>query len=52
MLAHEVRQAYIDFFVERGHLRLPSASLAPIDVLGRADDTTLFTGSGMQQFKL
>ena len=51
MLAHEVRQAYLDFFRERGHLYLPSAPLVPIDVLGRPDDTTLFTGSGMQQFK-
>lgn len=51
MLAHEVRQAYIDFFTERGHLYLPSAPLVPIDVLGRLDETTLFTGSGMQQFK-
>jgi alanyl-tRNA synthetase len=51
MLAHEVRQAYIDFFTERGHLYMPSAPLVPVDVLGRLDETTLFTGSGMQQFK-
>jgi alanyl-tRNA synthetase len=51
MLANEVRQKYIEFFQERGHLYLPSAPLRPVDVLGRPDKTTLFTGSGMQQFK-
>ena len=51
MLANEVRQKYIEFFQERGHLHLPSAPLRPVDVLGRPDKTTLFTGSGMQQFK-
>src|SRR6266540_618138 len=51
MLAHELRQLYVDFFKERGHLHLPSAPLVPVDVLGEEDTTTLFTGSGMQQFK-
>src|SRR5256885_8590592 len=51
MLAHEIRQKYLDFFMERGHLQMQSAPLVPVDVLGEPDNTTLFTGSGMQQFK-
>ena len=51
MRAHDIRQHYIEFFKERGHLQLPSASLVPVDALGNADTSTLFTGSGMQQFK-
>jgi len=51
MLAHEIRQKYLDFFIERGHLHLPGSPLEPRDVLGRPDETVLFTGSGMEQFK-
>ncbi len=51
MLAHEIRKKYLEFFTERCHLRLPGASLVPTDVLGNPDNSTLFTGSGMQQFK-
>lgn len=51
MRAQELRKAYIEFFKARGHLHLPGASLIPVDVLGHLDETTLFTGSGMQQFK-
>ena len=43
MKAREIRQAYLDFFVARGHAVIPTASLVP-----REDPTTLFTGSGMQ----
>ncbi|HSW85542.1 MAG TPA: alanine--tRNA ligase [Candidatus Saccharimonadales bacterium] len=43
MTAQEIRRAYIDFFVERGHKVIPRASLVPYN-----DPTTLFTGSGMQ----
>lgn len=43
MNAQEIRQAYLDFFAERGHAVIPRASLVPQD-----DPTTLFTGSGMQ----
>lgn len=39
----ELRQAYLNFFVKRQHVVLPSASLVPEN-----DPTTLFTGSGMQ----
>ncbi len=43
MTAQEVRKAYLDFFVERGHKAIPRAQLVPYN-----DPTTLFTGSGMQ----
>lgn len=40
---NEVRAAFLDFYHDRGHVILPSASLVP-----QNDPTTLFTGSGMQ----
>ncbi len=43
MKASELRQKYLNFFKERGHVVIPSASLLPEN-----DPTTLFTGSGMQ----
>lgn len=43
MTTHDIRQKYLEFFKERGHEVLPSASLLPEN-----DPTTLFTGSGMQ----
>ncbi len=47
MKSSELREAYLSFFEERGHLRMPSASLIPA-----ADDTsTLLTIAGMQPFK-
>ncbi len=40
----ELREGFLSFFEEKGHLRVPSASLVP-----RADDrTTLLTTAGMQ----
>lgn len=45
MTLSEIRAAYLDFYKERGHVIVPSASLVP-----RNDPTTLFTGSGMQPF--
>jgi alanyl-tRNA synthetase len=42
----EVRRRFVEFFVERGHTAVPSASLVPA-----ADPTLLFTNSGMVQFK-
>jgi len=41
--AKELREKYLNFFKERGHEIVPSASLVPEN-----DPTTLFTGSGMQ----
>jgi alanyl-tRNA synthetase len=43
MSTNELREAYQRFFEERGHIKIPSASLIPEN-----DPTTLFVGSGMQ----
>jgi alanyl-tRNA synthetase len=43
MTAQDIRQAYLDFMVEKGHVIIPRAQLVP-----QNDPTTLFTGSGMQ----
>lgn len=43
MNAQQIRQAYLDFFRQRGHVVVPRALLVP-----QNDPTTLFTGSGMQ----
>ena len=43
--SNEIREGFLSFFEEKGHLRRPSASLVP-----RADDrSTLLTTAGMQQ---
>jgi alanyl-tRNA synthetase len=43
--ADELRQSYLDFFVARDHVAVPSASLIP------HDPTVLFTVAGMVPFK-
>jgi alanyl-tRNA synthetase len=43
----EIREAYLRFFEERGHLRVPSASLIPAP----EDTSTLLTIAGMQPLK-
>jgi alanyl-tRNA synthetase len=43
MTTHDIRQQYLDFFRQRGHVIIPRANLVP-----QEDPTTLFTGSGMQ----
>ena len=42
----ELRQGFLDFFQERGHLLVPSSSLVPA-----GDPTLLLTTAGMVQFK-
>ncbi len=42
----QIRQDFIEFFQNRGHTAVPSASLVPGN-----DPTLLFTNSGMVQFK-
>lgn len=42
MTANELRQKYLDFFVSKGHVKIPSASLIPEN-----DPTVLFTTAGM-----
>jgi len=46
MTSHEIRQQFLDFFKEKGHLIVPSAPL----VL-KNDPTLMFVNSGMAQFK-
>jgi len=41
-----IRRRFLDFFVQRGHREVASASLVPAD-----DPTLLFTNAGMVQFK-
>ncbi|RXK19431.1 alanine--tRNA ligase [Macrococcus sp. DPC7161] len=46
LTAAEIRQMYLDFFVEKGHMVEPSQPLVPID-----DDTLLWINSGVATLK-
>src|SRR3954449_1630742 len=45
--ADEIREKYLSYFEERGHRRMPSASLVP----STYDPSVLLTTAGMQPFK-
>ena len=47
----ELRDKYLRFFESKGHLIHDSGSLIPYDVTGRLDESLLFNGAGMVQFK-
>ncbi|MEO8457220.1 MAG: alanine--tRNA ligase [Chloroflexota bacterium] len=46
MTPHELREAFLRFWEERGHKRIPGAPIIP-----PGDPTLLFTSAGMVQFK-
>src|SRR3954449_10979941 len=47
MRTHEIRRRYLDYFMARGHVQLPSGSLVPPDW----DTSVLITTAGMQPLK-
>jgi len=47
MTTDEIRERYLEFFVQRGHLRVPSYSLVPSD----NDPSALLTVAGMHPLK-
>jgi len=51
MNVRELRELYLRFFESKDHLRFAAGSLIPYDVTGRLDESLLFNGAGMIQFK-
>ena len=46
MKSQDIRHAFLSFFESKGHKKIQSSSLVPVN-----DPTLLFTNSGMVQFK-
>lgn len=46
MTGNELREAFLDYFVQHGHVRVASGPVIPAE-----DPTILFTNAGMNQFK-
>uniref|UniRef100_A0A915B8Z4 alanine--tRNA ligase n=2 Tax=Parascaris univalens TaxID=6257 RepID=A0A915B8Z4_PARUN len=46
MSSFEVRESFLKFFMDRGHIHVPSSSIVPSD-----DPSLLFVTAGMNQFK-
>lgn len=51
MNVERLRQKYIEFFVSHDHEVGTPAGLVPVDVTGQLDESLLFTGAGMVQYK-